>query len=169
VSASPSPRAANPTAPRQSGSPGDLPAIDIATASSQERDRRTQHARSSWASLRAGVGAGALVGLTVGLLFGGILGAIVVWLSGAVIEWQRTLGFTLGVEQTLLPFGDQAGTLRWLSDNSLIVVPVAAGIVGVLAAVLAALVGGIVTAAYNLATNRTGIVEVEPSAGSDEG
>lgn len=117
--------------------------------------------------LRAGVAAGALAGSTVGLLFGGIGGAFLVWLSGAVLEWQRSLGFTLGVAQTLLPFGDQAETLRWLGDSWLIVIPAAAAVVGAITALLGAIVGGIVTVAYNLATGWAGVVTEADGSSTD--
>ncbi len=100
-------------------------------------------------SVRAAMAAGAWVGFALGLFFGAAIGAGVVWFSGAVVDWQRELAFTFGVARRLLPFGDQLGLLRELELRWWLVIPVVALAVGAVAALVGALLGGILAAAYN--------------------
>jgi hypothetical protein len=114
-------------------------------------------------SVTASMRAGAWAGFVLGLLVGAPIGAIVAWLAGAVLGWQRDLGFTLGIARNLLPFGDQIGVLRTVSANWPLVVPGVALATAALGAILLALVGGILAAAYNATGGHASIVvELEP-------
>jgi hypothetical protein len=95
------------------------------------------------------MGAGAWVGFALGLVLGAIVGATLAWFAGALLDWQRDLAFTFGVARRLLPFGDQLALLRGLEANWWLVVPLTAVAVGLVAAMIGALVGGILAAAYN--------------------
>jgi hypothetical protein len=160
--------------PKASGDAGPetVPSRPPATGSGVEtkrwmrRRRRVVRARLEAVSIHAAVNAGALVGLALGLVFGAIAGALVAWFCGAVLDWQRQLSFTLGVTETLLPFGDQVSTLRALSQNWFLVIPAASLIGAALTAILSGLVGGLVAAVYNR-TARQARVLVE--TGSPDG
>ena len=105
--------------------------------------------RLAGVSVSASMGAGAWVGFALGLVAGAILGAAISWFAGAILDWQRDLAFTFGVARRLLPFGDQLAVLRELEARWWLVIPISAVAVGVLAATIGALLGGILAAAYN--------------------
>ena len=109
-------------------------------------------------SVRASFGAGAWVGGAIGLVLGAMLGAVLVWLTGAVLGWQRELGFTLGIARTLLPFGDQIAILRWINANWWLVIPAAALIGAVVSGVVGGLLGGLLAAAYNRSPRHAAVV-----------
>lgn len=114
-------------------------------------------------SVTASMRAGAWAGFVLGLLLGAPVGAFVAWLAGAVLSWQRDLGFTLGIARNLLPFGDQIGVLRTISANWPLVVPGVALLAAAVGAILLAFVGGILAAAYNTTGGHASIVvELEP-------
>jgi len=71
------------------------------------------------------------------------------WFAGAVLDWERQLGFSLGVTQQLLPFGDQISGLEPVADLWYVVVPAGALIVGLLAAMVGGLAGGLWAALVN--------------------
>jgi hypothetical protein len=107
--------------------------------------------------------AGAWAGFVLGLLVGAPIGAFIAWLAGALLGWQRDLGFTLGIARNLLPFGDQIGVLRTVSANWPLVVPGVALGSAALGAIVLALVGGILAAAYNATGGHASIVvELDP-------
>ena len=110
---------------------------------------RAVRGRLAAVSVRASSGAGAWVGFALGLVVGMLLGGVLVWFSGAVLDWQRDLAFTFGVARRLLPFGDQLGLLRDIQARWWLVVPGTGLVVGVLGATVGLLLGGILAAAYN--------------------
>jgi hypothetical protein len=116
-------------------------------------------------SVRASFGAGAWVGGVIGLVLGAMLGAVLVWLAGAVLGWQRELGFTLGIARTLLPFGDQIAILRWLSGTWWLVIPVAAVIGATISGLVGGLLGGLLAAAYNRSPRHAAVVVELPDEG----
>ncbi|HEX8939201.1 MAG TPA: hypothetical protein VF763_03470 [Candidatus Limnocylindrales bacterium] len=118
-------------------------------AAAARHRHRIARGRLAAVSVRAAMAAGAWVGFALGLVLGAVSGVFVAWFAGALLDWQRELGLTLGVARNLLPFGDQVGLLRTLSGSWWAVIPAAAVVGGLLAAILAALVGGLVAAAYN--------------------
>jgi hypothetical protein len=93
--------------------------------------------------------AGAIAGLVFGLFLGALLGALASWLAGAVVDWERQLGFSLGVTQQLLPFGDQISVLEPVADLWYVVVPSGALIVGLIGVIIGALAGGLWAALVN--------------------
>lgn len=120
-------------------------------------------------SVTASMRASAWAGFVLGLLVGAPVGAFVAWLAGAVLGWQRDLAFTLGIARNLLPFGDQVGVLRTISANWPLVVPGVALLSAALGAVLLALVGGVLAAAYNSTGGHASIVvELEPEPAPHE-
>ena len=110
--------------------------------------------------------AGGWVGFALGLTLGAMIGGVVVWFAGAVLDWQRDLAFTLGVARSLLPFGDQAGLLRWVGSTWYLVIPAIGLAGGLAAAILGALVGGLLAAAYNRSPRRALIVVELPEEAS---
>jgi uncharacterized membrane-anchored protein YhcB (DUF1043 family) len=110
---------------------------------------RVVHGRLAAISVWASFGAGAWVGAALGLVVGAALGAVFAWFCGAILDWQRDLGFTLGIARTLLPFGDQIGALRWISGNWYIVIPVAALGGALLSGLVGGMIGALMAAAYN--------------------
>jgi hypothetical protein len=128
----------------------------------------TVHGRLAAVSVRASIVAGWWVGVALGLVIGSLLGAALVWFSGAVLDWQRDLGFTLGIARTLLPFGDQIGVLRWLSTTWWLVIPAVALGWSILSGVVGGLIGGLLAAVYNRSPRHASVVvelpaEEEPS------
>jgi hypothetical protein len=122
------------------------------------RTARFMHGRLAAVSVRASFGAGGWVGFALGLVLGALVGALVSWFAGAVLDWQRQLGYTLGVAATLLPFGDQIPALRWLSESWYLVVPITAlGIAG-LSAVVGGVIGALLAAAYNRSPRHASVV-----------
>jgi hypothetical protein len=155
--------------PAGASQPGEEPRSRQAEADRMAWRRRRQRfvrARLAAVSVRAAMNAGALVGLAIGLVFGAVTGAMIVWFCGAVLEWQRQLSLTLGVTQTLLPFGDQTGNLRVLSQNWFVVIPAAGVVGGILLASIGGLVGGLAAAAYNRTTRQTSVL-VESDSPAD--
>lgn len=124
------------------------------------------HGRLAAVSVRASFGAGAWVGFALGVVAGAIAGALLVWFAGTVLDWQRDLGFTLGVTRRLLPFGDQIAALRWLSGTWWAVIPASAVAVGLLGALVGGFVGGLLAAAYNRSPRHASVV-VELPDGAD--
>ena len=100
-------------------------------------------------SVRASIVAGAWVGVAIGTVIGAGIGALVVWFAGAILDWQRDLAFTFGIARQLLPFGDQQGFLREIGARWWLVIPTIALAMGTLSAIVGALLGGILAAAYN--------------------
>jgi hypothetical protein len=125
------------------------------------------HGRLSGISVKASVGAGLWVGAGLGLVVGSLLGAALVWFSGAILDWQRELGFTLGIARTLLPFGDQIAVLRWVSTSWWLVIPAVALAWAALTGMVGALIGGLLAAAYNRSPRHASVV-VELPDGEDE-
>ena len=124
------------------------------------------HGRLAAVSVRSSFGAGAWVGFALGVVAGAIAGALLVWFAGTVLDWQRDLGFTLGVTRRLLPFGDQVAALRWLSGTWWAVIPASAVAVGLLGALVGGLIGGLLAAAYNRSPRHASVV-VELPDGAD--
>jgi hypothetical protein len=125
---------------RRIGDPVDLPV---------SADTQAVRGRLAAVSVRASIVAGAWVGIAIGAVIGAGLGALVVWFSGAILDWQRDLAFTFGVARQLLPFGDQQGFLREIGARWWLVIPAVAFAMAVLSALVGGLLGGILAAAYN--------------------
>ena len=126
------------------------------------------HGRLAAVSVRASLIAGAWVGMVLGVVVGAFVGVLIVWFAGTVLEWQRDLGFTLGIARTLLPLGDQIGVLRWISVTWWLVIPAASVAVGLLTAGIGAMVGGLLAASYNRSPRHAGVVVELPREGTDE-
>lgn len=101
-------------------------------------------------SIRSAMFAGAIAGFVFGLFAGATLGALISWFAGAIVDWQAQLGYSLGVTQQLIPLGDQAGSLESLSDRWYLVIPLAGVAMGLLAALIGVLAGGLWAALVNL-------------------
>ena len=93
--------------------------------------------------------AGALSGFVSGLFAGCILGGLLAWFSGAVLDWHRQLGFTLGVTEDLLPLGEQVGLLETARNLWWLVVPVSGLVVGLLNGLIGLLAGGLAAGLFN--------------------
>ena len=126
------------------------------------------HGRLSGISVKASVGAGLWVGAGLGLVVGSLLGASLVWFSGAILDWQRELGFTLGIARTLLPFGDQIAVLRWVSTSWWLVIPAVALAWAALTGMVGALIGGLLAAAYNRSPRHASVVVELPDGDDDD-
>ncbi len=120
------------------------------------------HGRLAAISVRASFLAGAWVGAALGLVIGALLGAFLVWLSGAVLDWQRELGFTLGIARTLLPFGDQIAGLRWISTTWWLAIPAVALANAIVSGLVGGLVGALLAAAYNRSPRHASVVVEVP-------
>lgn len=107
-------------------------------------------ARLARIPLRAAMLTGLIAGLVPGLFLGCLLGAFVSWVSGAVVYWQRQLGFSLGVSPELLPFGDQGPLLAQLSSHWLLVVPAVGLATAIFWGVVTSLSYGLLVSALNL-------------------
>lgn len=107
-------------------------------------------ARLARIPLRAAMLTGLVAGLVPGLFLGCLLGAFVSWVSGAVVYWQRQLGFTLGVSPELLPFGDQGPLLAQLSSQWPLVVPAVGVATALFWGVVTSLSYGLLASALNL-------------------
>jgi hypothetical protein len=92
---------------------------------------------------------GIVAGFVGGFFIGCVLGALLAWFSGAVLDWHRQLGFTLGVTEALLPLGDQVGLLETINDLWWLVVPLTGLALGLLNAVVGMLAGGLAAAVFN--------------------
>lgn len=128
---------------------------------------RLVHGRLAAVSVRASFVAGAWVGAALGLVVGAVLGAILAWAAGSVLEWQRDLGFTLGVARSLLPLGDQVSALRWISGTWWLVIPAVALAVAIVAGLTGGMIGALLAAAYNRTPRHAAIVVELPD--SDDG
>jgi hypothetical protein len=93
--------------------------------------------------------AGIITGFVGGFFVGCVLGALLTWFSGAVLDWHRQLGFTLGVTEDLLPLGDQVGLLQSIRDLWWLVVPVTGVAIGLLNALIGLLAGGLMVGVFN--------------------
>ena len=100
-------------------------------------------------SVRSAIIAGAWIGFALGLVTGAVVGAALAWFAGAILSWQRDLSLTLGVTEQLLPFGSQIPVLQRIQSDWFVVVPFAGLVVGVFAAMIGGLIGGLVAASYN--------------------
>lgn len=100
--------------------------------------------------VRAAMLTGAVAGVVPGLFLGCLLGAFVSWVSGAIVYWQRQLGFSLGVSPDLLPFGDQGPLLSQLSNSWPVVVPVSGAAMAIFWGVVVSLSYGLLGSALNL-------------------
>lgn len=92
---------------------------------------------------------GAWIGFALGLLLGTIVAALAVWFADAVLLWERDLSYTLGVGQELLPFGDQVPTLETVRSWWYLFIPAVGLLLSVLMACFGALVGALLSIAYN--------------------
>jgi hypothetical protein len=128
---------------------------------------RLVRGRLAGVSVRASFGAGAWVGATLGLVLGAVLGALLAWFAGTLLAWQRDLAFTLGVARALLPLGDQAGALRWISSTWYAVIPLAAIAVATVAGLIGGLVGALLAAAYNRSPRHAAVVVELPDPEDD--
>lgn len=95
-------------------------------------------------SVRWSMAVGAVAGFVPGLFVGCLLGAGFTWAAGTFVDWQRQLGFTLGVTQQLLPFGDQAPFLEQVADSWALVIPATGLVIGLLWALVGTLAAGVV-------------------------
>jgi hypothetical protein len=98
------------------------------------------------------------VGFVLGVVTGSFIGVLIVWLAGTILDWQRDLGFTLGVARALLPLGDQIGALRWISVSWWAVIPVSGLVVGVIVAVMFGFAAALLAAAYNRTPRHAGVL-----------
>ena len=115
-------------------------------------------------SVRAAFVAGAWVGGALGLVVGAVVGAVLAWSAGTILEWQRDLGFTLGVARSLLPLGEQVGALRWISGTWWLVVPAVALVVAIVAGITFGLIGALLAAAYNRSPRHASVVVELPES-----
>jgi hypothetical protein len=92
---------------------------------------------------------GAITGFVTGLFVGCVLGALLVWFSGAVLDWHRQLGFTLGVTEDLLPLGEQIGLLQTVRDLWWLVIPAVGLAIGLLNALIGLLAGALAAGLFN--------------------
>ncbi len=97
--------------------------------------------------------AGAISGFVGGFFVGCVLGAVLAWFSGAVLDWHRQLGFTLGVTEDLLPLGEQIGVLQAIGDLWWLVVPAAGMALGLLNGLIGLLAGGLTAGLFNRVTH----------------
>jgi hypothetical protein len=116
-------------------------------------------------SVRAAMIAGGWIGFALGLVAGCVLGAALAWFAGAILSWQRDLSLTLGVTEQLLPFGSQVPVLQRLQSSWFIVVPAAGLLLGVFAAAVGGLIGGLVAASYNRSPFGVHVVVEVPDQG----
>jgi hypothetical protein len=93
--------------------------------------------------------AGAVGGFVGGFFVGCVLGALLAWFAGAVLDWHRQLGFTLGVTEELLPLGEQIGLLQGVRDLWWLVIPVTGVLIGLLSGLVGFLAGGVVAGVFN--------------------
>ena len=119
---------------------------------------RLLRGRLAGVSVRASFVAGAWVGAALGLVAGAMLGAVLAWAAGSVLEWQRDLGFTLGVARNLLPLGDQVGALRWLSSTWWLVIPAVALLMAIVSGLIGGLIAALGAAAYNRSPRHAAVV-----------
>ncbi len=131
------------------------------------RAGRFARGRLAAVSVRASFGAGGWVGFALGLVVGALFGALISWFAGALLDWQRELGYTLGLAATLLPFGDQIPALRWLSASWYLVVPMTAVAVGLISAVVGGVIGALLAAVYNRSPRHASVV-LELETNGDE-
>ena len=122
-----------------------------------------QHFRIRSVPLGPALVTGAWAGFVPGLFIGGVLGAVIAFGAGATLDWMRTLSFTTGIDQALLPFGDRIGLLQTLQDDWFVVIPAAALIFGLLSALIGMLTAAVVSASYGSLLEGLD-VEVEPTA-----
>jgi hypothetical protein len=119
---------------------------------------RVVRGRLAAVSVRAAFSAGMWVGFVLGVVAGSFIGVLIVWLAGTILDWQRDLGFTLGVARALLPLGDQIGALRWISVSWWAVIPVSALVVGLVVAVMFGFAAALLAAAYNRTPRHAGVL-----------
>ena len=92
---------------------------------------------------------GAVSGFVGGIFAGCLLGALLAWFAGAVLDWHRQLGFTLGVTEELLPLGEQVGLLQTMRDLWFLVIPATGLLVGLLNGLIGFLAGGLMGGLFN--------------------
>ena len=119
-------------------------------------------------SVRASFGAGAWVGAALGLVVGSLIGAALAWFAGTVLDWQRDLGFTLGVACGLLPLGEQAGALRWIASTWWLVVPAVALALAAISGLVGGLIAALLAAAYNRTPRHAAVVVELPETAEEE-
>lgn len=129
---------------------------------------RLVHGRLAAISVRASFWAGVWVGAALGLVIGAVGGAVLVWLAGAILDWQRELGFTLGVTRTLLPFGDQVAALRWISGTWWLVIPAVALAWTAVSGLVGGVIGALLAAAYNRSPRHASVVVELPDDEADQ-
>jgi hypothetical protein len=122
-----------------------------------------QHFRIRSIPLGPALVTGAWAGFVPGLFIGALLGAVIAFGAGATLDWMRTLSFTTGIDQALLPFGDRIGLLQTLQDDWLVVIPAAALFFGLVSALIGMLTAAVVSASYGSLLEGLD-VEVEPTA-----
>jgi len=99
--------------------------------------------------LRPVMASGAVSGFVGGMFAGCLLGALLAWFAGAVLDWHRQLGFTLGVTEELLPLGEQVGLLQTMRDLWFLVIPATGLLVGLLNGLIGFLAGGLMGGLFN--------------------
>jgi hypothetical protein len=119
---------------------------------------RVVRGRLAAVSVRAALTAGIWVGFVLGVVVGSFIGVLIVWLAGTILDWQRDLGFTLGVARALLPLGDQIGALRWISVSWWAVIPLSALVIGIVAAAMFGFAAALLAAAYNRTPRHAGVL-----------
>jgi hypothetical protein len=129
---------------------------------------RLVRGRLAAVSVRASFGAGAWVGAALGLVVGALLGAVLAWFAGTVLEWQRDLGFTLGVARGLLPLGEQAAALRWISSTWWLVVPAVALAFAIVSGLVGGLIAALLAAVYNRTPRHAAVVVELPETADEE-
>lgn len=92
---------------------------------------------------------GAVSGFVGGLFAGCLLGALIAWFAGAVLDWHRQLGFTLGVTEELLPLGEQVGLLQTMRDLWFLVIPATGLLLGLVNGLIGFLAGGLMWGLFN--------------------
>jgi hypothetical protein len=112
-------------------------------------ERERVHAEVVRVSIRIALLAGGVAGFVPGLFVGCLTGAGIAFAAGAVLEWQRQLGFTLGVTPQLLPFGDQAPLLEQISDSWVLVILATGVAVGLLWGLIGTLAFGLLAGLGN--------------------
>jgi hypothetical protein len=119
---------------------------------------RVVRGRLAAVSVRAALTAGIWVGFVLGVVVGSFIGVLIVWLAGTILDWQRDLGFTLGVARALLPLGDQIGALRWISVSWWAVIPLSALVIGIVGAAMFGFAAALLAAAYNRTPRHAGVL-----------
>ena len=122
----------------------------MSSGSGSGAERERVRAEVVRVSVRVAMLAGGVAGFVPGLFVGCLTGAGLAFAAGAVLEWQRQLGFTLGVTPQLLPFGDQAPLLEQINDGWVLVILATGLAVGLLWGLIGTLAFGLLAGLGNL-------------------